>query len=163
MSLFFIAAIGILTGFLVILVVGLRRSVDSAPAREPVTRPVSQLSRDEFFRLCDRLVTSGMKLSIHDTKRVGRRLEIQAFESRPVVGGTTVIRALYRDPDEPVGSTAVDDLHSRVNYVKADRGVLITNQTFTKEANAAKTLDLELVDGERFQTLLRKPSGVVAH
>jgi len=48
---------------------------------------------------------------------------------------------------KPVGITAVQEVHSAVGYYGADHGVVITNQTFTRNAQKlADKLGIKLVD-----------------
>lgn len=54
--------------------------------------------------------------------------------------------------NNPVGNKAVQEVVGAIGMYKADKGVVVTNSTFTKSAiELANANEVELVDGEKLE------------
>ena len=82
-------------------------------------------------------------------------IDIIAHKHDDIVGGKFVIQC--KDWSNAVGEPAVRDLYGVVMSEKANKGILITNSSFTSQAyQFAKGKNIELIDGERLSELYMK-------
>lgn len=66
-----------------------------------------------------------------------------------------VIQAKFYN--SPVGNYAVQEVLGAIGMYKADKGIVITNNTFTKSARElAEANDIELVDGDGIEKYKRQ-------
>ena len=57
----------------------------------------------------------------------------------------------------PVGNKAVQEVVASIGMYKADKGIVITNNTFTPAAmELAKANNIELVDGEKIDIYIKQ-------
>lgn len=82
-------------------------------------------------------------------------VDILARTEEPMFGGIYVIQC--KRYSEKVGESVVRDLYGVVHAKNANKGILITDSTFTKAAiEFAQNKQIELVDGEKLRGLLVK-------
>jgi restriction system protein len=159
---FLMVAIAVVVGFLVIL------------AMKKTPPPISQdqlaagygdgrgplldtLTLERLERLCGGLLQE-LGLEIERTTRAGGRdVEILAVNPAPIVGGRYLIHAALLQAGEVVEAIQVLVLSDAVKGEGASKGVLLTNGFFSDEAaKAAAGGPVELINGARFQELLRR-------
>ena len=57
--------------------------------------------------------------------------------------------------DTPVGNKAIQEVVAAINFYKCDKGIVVTNNSFTKSAiELAKANNVELIDGEKLKSLI---------
>ena len=82
-------------------------------------------------------------------------VDILATSYEPILEGKYVIQC--KRYTHKVGESIVRDLYGVVHSKNANKGILITNSTFTKKAiDFARNKQLELIDGEKLCSLLIK-------
>ncbi len=82
-------------------------------------------------------------------------VDVLATSYEPIFKGKYVIQC--KRYTHKVGESIVRDLYGVVHSRNANKGILITNSTFTKKAiDFARNKQLELVDGEKLRSLLVK-------
>lgn len=70
-------------------------------------------------------------------------------------GKKTVVQAKYYSSS--VGNSAVQEVTAAIAYYKADKGIVVTNSTFTSSAiSLASANNIELVDGNKLNELIEK-------
>ena len=80
-------------------------------------------------------------------------IDIIAENHQPMLEGTYIIQC--KRHSKKVGQPVIRDLYGVVHSRNANKGLLITNSTFTDEAKKfAEGKQLELVDGEKLRSLL---------
>lgn len=80
-------------------------------------------------------------------------IDILAKNHQPMLEGTYIIQCKRKS--KKVGQPVIRDLYGVVHSKNANKGLLITNSTFTEEAKKfAEGKQLELVDGEKLRSLL---------
>lgn len=79
-------------------------------------------------------------------------IDIEAYSTRPIFAGKYIIQC--KDWEQPVGEPVVRELFGVTMAAGANKGILITTGTFTKQAyEFAKGKPLELIDGEMLRGL----------
>ncbi len=82
-------------------------------------------------------------------------IDILATSYVPIFEGKYVIQC--KRWASPIGEPVLRDLYGVVLSKNANKGILITNSTFTEEAvEFARNKPLELIDGDKLQDLLQK-------
>ncbi len=80
-------------------------------------------------------------------------IDMIAMNTDPIVGGKYIIQC--KRYSGPVGSPFVRDLFGVVHSEAANKGVLITNSSFSAEAvRFARGKPLELIDGDKLEQLM---------
>jgi restriction system protein len=107
----------------------------------------------EFENLIDKLVRA-MGFHTEDRKRgPDGGIDILALKDEPLLQGKYVIQC--KRHSNPVGVEVIRDLYGVVHSTNANKGILITNSTFT-DAAIEFSIDkqLELIDGAKLHSLL---------
>lgn len=82
-------------------------------------------------------------------------VDIYAFSDAPVISGKYIIQC--KDWSQPVGEPILRDLYGLIIAEAANKGIVIATSGFTTSAiNFARNKQLELIDGEQFEALLRQ-------
>jgi restriction endonuclease Mrr len=82
-------------------------------------------------------------------------IDIVATSSQPLLKGTYIVRCKHWK--NPVGEPLLRDLFEVVASENANKGILITNSTFTEAAqNFARSKNIELIDGDQLEQLVRQ-------
>jgi len=80
-------------------------------------------------------------------------IDILAKTYEPLLEGTYIIQC--KRQAQKVGESIIRDLYGVVHARNANKGILITNSTFTKAAiEFARNKQLELIDGDKLRSLL---------
>lgn len=116
-------------------------------------REVQSMSGTEFELLTEKLLIA-MGFQTETTKKSGDGgIDIIAFNKQPLLSGKYIIQC--KRYSGSVGEPVIRDLYGVVNSERANKGVLITSGSFTKQAQAfAADKQLELIDGKKLDALL---------
>jgi len=116
---------------------------------------ISHLNGHDFEDLIEELVKK-MGFVVEERKlTVDGGIDILAKNYEPIFEGTYVIQC--KRLSHKVGVTAIRDLYGAVHSKNANKGILITNSSFSQPAiDFALNKQLELIDGEKLQGLLSK-------
>ena len=119
------------------------------------------LSGEEFEQLCKLLVES-MGFTAETTKASGDGgVDILAYNHQPLLSGKYVIQC--KRYSGSVGEPIIRDLYGVVMSERANKGILMTTGTFTRQAREfASEKQVELIDGTQLYNLIEQ-HGLVAH
>lgn len=126
------------------------------------TKDIDKLTGKEFEDLIFKLVRK-MDFIVEERKRAADGgIDIKAINENPLFSGKYIIQC--KRYKKPVGSPPIRDLYGVVSSENANKGILITNSTFTKAAkDFARGKAIELIDGNKLISLLdehlKKPLG----
>ncbi len=82
-------------------------------------------------------------------------IDIYAFSDEPVKSGKYIVQC--KDWSQPVGEPVLRDLYGLIIAEAANKGIVIATSGFTAAAtNFVQNKQLELIDGEQFEALLRQ-------
>lgn len=127
----------------------------SSPASrtQKEVRDIQSLSGAEFEALTEKLLIA-MGFQTEITKASGDGgIDIVAFNKQPLLSGKYIIQC--KRYTGSVGEPIIRDLYGVVNSERANKGILITSGSFTKQAEAfAAGKQLELIDGKKLDALL---------
>lgn len=127
----------------------------SSPASrtQKEVRDIQSLSGAEFEALTEKLLIA-MGFQTETTKASGDGgIDIVAFNKQPLLSGKYIIQC--KRYTGSVGEPIIRDLYGVVNSERANKGILITSGSFTKQAEAfAADKQLELIDGKKLDALL---------
>jgi hypothetical protein len=116
---------------------------------------MSHLSGHQFEVLVEKLIEKMGFIVEERKKTVDGGIDILAKSYEPILGGTYVIQC--KRYTKKVGQPVLRDLYGVVHSKNANKGILITNSTFTKKAiEFARNKQLELIDGTKLRSLLFK-------
>lgn len=114
---------------------------------------IDSLSGREFENVIEKLI---IKMGFHVEERkkgADQGIDIIAINEQPLFKGTYVIQC--KRYSKPVGEPVLRDLFGVVHSRNANKGILITNSTFTKQAiEFSKDKQIELIDGSKLAQLL---------
>lgn len=115
--------------------------------------PIDSLSGREFENLIEQLLTRiGLRIYGRKTGADGG-IDMVAHSDDPVIGGKIIIQC--KRFSKVVDAAIIRDLFGVVHSEAANKGVLMTNSSFSREAlRFAEGKPLELVDGAQLQKLL---------
>jgi Holliday junction resolvasome RuvABC ATP-dependent DNA helicase subunit len=136
-------------------VFGLART--GSTARAKVVTGLLQLSPTDFEKRIAELLRQMGFQRVETTKAShDGGVDIVAFSSTPITGGTYLVQCKRFGPKLPVGSRLVREFYGALRADRrAVKGILITTSYFTADAkHFAANLPLELIDGERLGKLL---------
>ena len=116
---------------------------------------INHLNGHEFENLIVKLLEK-MGFTIGERKLASDGgIDILAKNQQPMLEGTYIIQC--KRYSKKVGQPVIRDLYGVVHSRNANKGLLITNSTFTDAAKKfAEGKQLELVDGEKLHSLLIK-------
>ena len=117
------------------------------------TNDINSLSGSEFEQLCCSLISKmGFEVELTQASRDGG-IDIIARNNQPFVEGVYIVQC--KRYSGVVGEPIIRDLYGVVSSERANKGILITTGTFTKDAvNFAKGKQIELIDGTKLTSLL---------
>lgn len=115
---------------------------------------VETMSGIEFERLVASLIKK-MGFEVNSTKATGDGgIDIIAYNDQPMFEGKYIIQC--KRWNGSVGSPPVRDLYGVVTHERANKGILITNSTFSNDAiKFAMNKQIELIDGNKLNSLLK--------
>lgn len=114
---------------------------------------INSLSGIEFENLCQRLLEN-MGFKVETTKTTGDGgIDLIAYNSQPLLSGKYIIQC--KRYIGSVGEPVIRDLYGVITSERANKGILMTSGTFTKQAQVfAQEKPIELIDGVKLQELL---------
>ena len=115
---------------------------------------INSLSGVEFERLCKRLLEN-MGFAVETTKTTGDGgIDLIAYNSQPLLSGKYIIQC--KRYTGSVGEPVIRDLYGVITSERANKGILMTSGTFTKQAQLfAQEKPIELIDGVKLRDLLK--------
>lgn len=115
---------------------------------------INSLSGVEFERVCKRILEN-MGFSVETTKTTGDGgIDLIAYNSQPLLSGKYIIQC--KRYTGSVGEPVIRDLYGVITSERANKGILMTSGTFTKQAQVfAMEKPIELIDGVKLQELLK--------
>jgi len=116
---------------------------------------LSHMNGHQFEDLVEQLIKK-MGFLVEERKLTADGgVDVLATSYEPIFKGKYVIQC--KRYTHKVGESIVRDLYGVVHSKNANKGILITNSTFTKKAiDFARNKQLELMDGEKLRSLLIK-------
>lgn len=123
--------------------------------KEEIEANIESMTGVEFEVLVEGLVKK-MGFEVFPTKASGDGgIDLIAYNHQPFLEGKYIIQC--KRWNSSIGEPVLRDLYGAMMSERANKGILITNSTFTNSAKEfAKDKPLELIDGERLNTLLDK-------
>ena len=120
-----------------------------------MTTDIRHLNGHQFESLVEQLIKKMGFIVAERKLTADGGVDILATSYEPIFEGKYVIQC--KRYTHKVGESIVRDLYGVVHSKNANKGILITNSTFTKKAIAfARNKQLELIDGEKLRSLLVK-------
>ncbi len=118
---------------------------------------INSLSGIDFEKVCKRLLEN-MGFEVETTKASGDGgIDLIAHNYQPMVSGRYIIQC--KRYTGSVGEPIIRDLYGVITSERANKGILITSGTFTKQAQTfAEDKPIELIDGIKLNFLLKKYS-----
>lgn len=121
-------------------------------ANQQVTS-LDTLDGHEFEDIVEKLIKQMGFVTDERKRAADGGIDISAVSEQPLLGGRYIIQC--KRYSKPVGEPVIRDLFGVVNSERANKGILISNSTFTNEAlEFAKEKPLELIGGEKLAKLL---------
>jgi HJR/Mrr/RecB family endonuclease len=122
---------------------------------------LNSLGGHEFEDLIEKLIKK-MGFMVEERKMTADGgIDMLAHSQEPLFAGKYVIQC--KRHDQKIPEHPVRDLYGVVHSKNANKGILITNSTFTQAAtDFARDKQLELIDGEKLGSLLSK-YGIILH
>ncbi|RKY36920.1 MAG: hypothetical protein DRP72_03620 [Candidatus Omnitrophota bacterium] len=116
---------------------------------------INSMNGYEFENLIGELLKK-MEFTIKQTQKTADGgIDIFVYSNEPITGGTYIIQC--KRHNSPISEPVIRELYGVVISEKANKGILITNSTFTKTAEKfAKDKPLELINGNKLIDLLNK-------
>lgn len=116
---------------------------------------IDSLDGHQFEVLVEQLIQKMGFLTEERKFSVDGGIDILATSDRPMFRGKYVIQC--KRHNAPIGEPVLRDLFGTVHALGANKGILITNSTFTDLANRfAENKPLELIDGKTLLQMLSK-------
>lgn len=107
----------------------------------------------EFEDLIEQLLIKMGFITQERKKSADGGIDIQAINEQPIFKGKYIIQC--KRYSKPVGASVVRDLYGVVTSERANKGIMITNSSFTEATKEfAKGKPIELIDGEELSNLL---------
>ncbi len=116
---------------------------------------IDSLSGIEFENVCKRLLEN-MGFEVETTKASGDGgIDLIAHNYQPMLSGKYIIQC--KRYTGSVGEPIIRDLYGVITSERANKGILMTSGTFTKQAQVfAQDKQIELIDGVELKKLLAK-------
>ncbi len=116
---------------------------------------INSLTGVEFERVCKRILEN-MGFTVETTKTTGDGgIDLIAYNSQPLISGKYIIQC--KRYTGSVGEPVIRDLYGVITSERANKGILMTSGTFTKQAQVfAMEKPIELIDGVKLQELLKE-------
>ena len=114
---------------------------------------INSMNGHEFEDLIEQLLIKMGFITQERKKSADGGIDIQAINEQPIFKGKYIIQC--KRYSKPVGASVVRDLYGVVTSERANKGILITNSSFTEATRKfAKGKPIELIDGEELSSLL---------
>lgn len=116
---------------------------------------INNLSGHDFEDLVEKLIKQLGFITEERKRSADGGIDIKAINEQPILKGLYIIQC--KRCSSNISESIIRDLYGVVTSERANKGILITNSKFSKQAkNFAKNLPIELIDGNRLIELLEK-------
>lgn len=113
---------------------------------------IDKLSGHDFEDLVERLIKKLGFITEERKKNADGGIDIRAINEKPILKGTYIIQC--KRYNNTISESIIRDLYGVVISERANKGILITNSKFSKQAKEfAKNLQIELIDGNELVKL----------
>lgn len=116
---------------------------------------INNLSGHDFEDLVEKLIKQLGFITEERKRSADGGIDIKAINEQPILKGLYIIQC--KRHSNPISESTIRDLFGVVTSERANKGILITNSTFSKAAEKfASNLPIELIDGSKLIELLEK-------
>jgi HJR/Mrr/RecB family endonuclease len=116
---------------------------------------IDNISGHEFEDLVEKLIKELGFITEERKRSADGGIDIKAINEKPILKGLYIIQC--KRYSSTINESIIRDLYGVVTSERANKGILITNSKFSKQAkNFAKNLPIELIDGDELTKLLEK-------
>lgn len=116
---------------------------------------INNLSGHDFEDLVEKLIKQLGFITEERKRSADGGIDIRAINEQPILKGLYIIQC--KRYSNTISESIIRDLFGVVTSERANKGILITNSTFSKAAkNFASNLPLELIDGHKLIELFEK-------
>ena len=116
---------------------------------------INKLSGHDFEDLVERLIKQLGFITEERKRSADGGIDIKAINEQPILKGLYIIQC--KRYGSTISESTIRDLFGVVTSERANKGILITNSTFSKAAERfASNLPIELIDGNKLIELLEK-------
>jgi len=119
---------------------------------------LNNLSGHEFEEFIEKLIQKMGFVTEERRKSADGGIDLRAINENPVFGGLYIIQC--KRYSKPISESMVRDLYGVVMSERANKGILITNSSFTRSSkNFASNKPIELIGSVQLQDLIEKYLG----
>jgi len=119
---------------------------------------INNLSGHDFEDLIEKLIKQLGFITEERKRSADGGIDIKVINEQPILKGLYIIQC--KRYSNPISESIIRDLFGVVTSERANKGILITNSTFSKAAEKfASNLPIELIDGNKLIELLEKNLG----
>lgn len=119
---------------------------------------INNLSGHEFEDFVEKLIHKMGFITEERRKSADGGIDLKAINETPVLKGLYIIQC--KRYEKPIGESIIRDLYGVVSSERANKGILITNSSFTRSAKSfALNKPIELIDGVLIQQLIKQYFG----
>jgi len=119
---------------------------------------INNLSGHDFEDFVEKLIKQLGFITEERKRGADGGIDIKAINEEPILKGTYIIQC--KRYSSTIGEPIIRDLYGVVASERANKGILITNSKFSKKAkDFARTLPIELIDGNELTELFEKNLG----
>jgi len=116
---------------------------------------IDKISGHDFEDLVEKLIKQLGFITEERKRSADGGIDIRAINEQPILKGLYIIQC--KRYSNTISESIIRDLFGVVTSERANKGILITNSTFSKAAeNFARNLPLELIDGNKLIELFEK-------
>lgn len=119
---------------------------------------INNLSGHEFEDFVEKLIHKMGFVTEERRKSADGGIDLKAINEKPILKGLYIIQC--KRYEKPVGESVIRDLYGVVSSERANKGILITNSSFTRSAKSfALNKPIELIDGVLMRQLIKQYLG----
>jgi hypothetical protein len=119
---------------------------------------IEKLSGHDFEDLVEKLIKKLGFITEERKKSADGGIDIKAINEKPITKGTYIIQC--KRYSNAISESVIRDLYGVVTSERANKGILITNSKFSKQAKKfASALPIELIDGKDLAKLFFESFG----
>lgn len=119
---------------------------------------INNLSGHEFEDFVEKLIHKMGFVTEERRKSADGGMDLKAINETPILKGLYIIQC--KRYQKPIGESVVRDLYGVVSSERANKGILITNSSFTRSAKSfALNKPIELIDGVLLQQFIKQYLG----
>lgn len=119
---------------------------------------INNLSGHEFEDFVEKLVHKMGFVTEERRKSADGGIDLKAINETPILKGLYIIQC--KRYQKPIGESVIRDLYGVVSSERANKGILITNSSFSRSAKSfALNKPIELIDGVLMRQLIKQYLG----